>query len=108
MLLSLAEPRWCLQHLLELAEVREGLLQQLQCLEASKMHMAEQKLAEQTRLCNDLDVRLQAACATLDVSAGMINRQRLPQTVLMVGSCVHGIKGCTWDPQVSWLTCIGL
>lgn len=51
--------------------MREGVLQQLQCLEASKMHMAEQKLAEQMRLCNDLDVRLQAACATLDVSAGM-------------------------------------
>lgn len=51
--------------------MREGVLQQLQCLETAKMHMAEQKLAEQTRLCNDLDVRLQAACATLDVSAGM-------------------------------------
>ena len=51
--------------------MREGVLQQLQCLEATKMHMAEQKLAEQARLCSDLDVRLQAACATLDVSAGM-------------------------------------
>lgn len=61
----------CLQRLVELAEVREGVLQQLQCLEAIKMHMAEQKLAEQARLCSDLDVRLQAACATLDVSAGM-------------------------------------
>lgn len=50
--------------------MREGVLQQLQRLEAIKMHMAEQKLAEQTRLCSDLDVRLQAACATLDVSSG--------------------------------------
>ena len=56
---------------MELAEVREGVLQQLQCLEATKMRMAEQKLAEQARLGNDLEVRLQAACATLDVSAGM-------------------------------------
>lgn len=51
--------------------MREEVLQQLQGLESAKMHMAEQKLAEQARLCNDLDVRLQAACATLDVSAGM-------------------------------------
>lgn len=60
-----------MQRLVELAEVREGVLQQLQCLEAAKMGMAEQKLAEQARLGNDLNVRLQAACAALDVSAGM-------------------------------------
>ena len=34
------------------------------------MQMAEQKLAEKTRLAADLDVRLQAACCTLDCSAG--------------------------------------
>ena len=45
-------------------------MQQLQSMEAAKMQMAEQKLAEQTRLAADLDVRLQAACTTLDCSAG--------------------------------------
>ena len=45
-------------------------MQQLQELEARKMAMAEQKLAEQARLSADLDVRLQAACAPLDCSAG--------------------------------------
>ena len=59
-----------LQRLLEMAELREGVLQQLQSLEAAKMRMAEQKLAEQTRLCSDLDVRLQAACSSLDCAAG--------------------------------------
>lgn len=52
--------------------MREGVLQQLQLLDSMKMTLSEQKLAEQARLCNDLDVRLQAACATLDVSAGML------------------------------------
>ena len=46
-------------------------MQQLQELEACKMAMAEQKLAEQARLSADLDVRLQAACAPLDCSAGL-------------------------------------
>ena len=58
------------QRVVEMAEVREGVLQQLQSLEAAKMRLAEQKLAEQTRLCSDLDVRLQAACSSLDCSAG--------------------------------------
>ena len=60
------------QRLVELAEVREDVSQQLQSMEAAKMHMAEQKLAEQTRLTADLDVRLQAACSTLDCSAGVM------------------------------------
>lgn len=44
------------------------------------MDMAEQKLAEQARLGSDLDVRLQAACASLDVSAG---RALLPTAMLV-------------------------
>lgn len=56
--------------MVELAELQEDVVQQLQSLEAAKMQMAEQKLAEQTRLAADLDVRLQAACTTLDCSAG--------------------------------------
>ncbi len=59
-----------LQRLVELAELREDVLQQLQSVDAVKMQMAEQKLAEQTRLSADLDLRLQAACSTLDCSAG--------------------------------------
>ena len=55
---------------MELAELREDVLQQVQSVEAAKMQMAEQKLAEQTRLSADMDVRLQAACTTLDCSAG--------------------------------------
>lgn len=61
-----------MQRLLELAELQEEVLQQLQAIEAAKMQMAEQKLAEQTRLTADLDVRLQAACSTLDCSAGKL------------------------------------
>lgn len=60
-----------LQQLLGLAELQEDVVQQLQELEARKMAMAEQKLAEQARLSADLDVRLQAACAPLDCSAGL-------------------------------------
>lgn len=55
---------------MELGELREEVIQQQQALEAAKMRMAEQKLAEQTRLTADLDVRLQAACASLDCSEG--------------------------------------
>ncbi len=55
---------------MELAELQEDVVQQLQSMEVAKMQMAEQKLAEQTRLDADLDVRLQAACSTLDCSAG--------------------------------------
>ena len=55
---------------MELAELQEDVLQQVQSVAAAKMQMAEQKLAEQTRLSADMDVRLQAACATLDCSAG--------------------------------------
>lgn len=58
------------QQLLGLAELREDVLQQMQQIEARKMAMAEQKLAEQARLAADLDVRLQAACGPLDCSAG--------------------------------------
>ncbi|DBA79551.1 TPA: hypothetical protein ACH3X1_008250 [Trebouxia sp. C0004] len=61
------------KRLVELAEIREDVMQQLQSLEAAKMHMAEQKLAEQTRLAADLDIRLQAACTTLDCSAGSLH-----------------------------------
>ena len=58
------------QRLVGLAELREDVLQQLQSIEARKMAMAEQKLAEQVRLAADLDVRLQAACGPLDCAAG--------------------------------------
>ena len=69
-----------LQRLVELAEVHEDVSQQLQSLEAAKMQMAEQKLAEQDRLTADLDVRLQAGCAALDCSAGKTNTaQSLPR-----------------------------
>ncbi len=57
---------------MELAELQEDVVQQLQSMEAAKMQMAEQKLAEQTRLAADLDVRLQAACCSLDCSAGEV------------------------------------
>lgn len=84
---------------MELAELRKGVLQ---CLEATKMLMAEQKLAEQARLCRDLDVRLQAACATLDVSAGMPSHAKsvpagqFDPTSSFFG---HGLGGCTWVLQ---------
>ncbi|KAA6426009.1 MAG: hypothetical protein FRX49_03861 [Trebouxia sp. A1-2] len=61
------------KRMVELAELQEDVVQQLQSLEAAKMQMAEQKLAEQTRLAADLDVRLQAACTTLDCSAGSLH-----------------------------------
>ena len=61
-----------LQRVIELAELREGVVQQLQSMESIKMQMTEQKLTEQTRLTADLDVRLQAACASLDCSAGNV------------------------------------
>ena len=64
---------------MELAELREDVLQQLHSVEAVKMQMAEQKLAEQTRLAADLDVRLQAACTTLDCSAGEVTTQLTEQ-----------------------------
>ncbi|KAL0050976.1 hypothetical protein WJX82_011428 [Trebouxia sp. C0006] len=61
------------KRLVELAELQEDVVQQLQSMEAAKMQMAEQKLAEQTRLAADLDVRLQAACCSLDCSAGSLH-----------------------------------
>lgn len=67
------------QALVSLAELREDVLQQLQQIEARKMAMAEQKLAEQARLSADLDVRLQAASGPLDCSAGKLACCKLPK-----------------------------
>ncbi len=80
--------------MVELAELQEDVVQQLQSMEAAKMQMAEQKLAEQTRLAADLDVRLQAACTTLDCSAGDVTMD-LTKHVLCssnaFGAAVHQI-----------------
>ena len=79
-----------LQRLVELAEVREDVAQQLRSMEAAKMQMAEQKLAEQERLTADLDVRLQAGCAALDCSAGKRQTDSLCHQASQQSLCLHG------------------
>ena len=88
-----------LQHLVQLAELHEDVVQQLHSVEAVKMQMAEQKLAEQTRLAADLDVRLQAACCTLDCSAGDVTTDLTDQPHMSCAVASHlawlYIRSCT-------------
>ncbi len=93
--------------MVELAELQEDVVQQLQSMEVAKMQMAEQKLAEQTRLDADLDVRLQAACSTLDCSAGDVatdltdQHQHVLCSSVALGKAVYQILHNLYDRQCS-------